>query len=107
MMQCISIPYGAIKRHISLSHCLKQKRISIPYGAIKRGGAPARSPRPTLFQFLMVRLKGWGDKVYPWCRHYISIPYGAIKSSISTPLIAVTASFQFLMVRLKAVAIAF
>ena len=56
--------------------------ISIPYGSIKRMLSLSYSTSLNIFQFLMVRLKGIGIKkiTHGFC---ISIPYGSIKSILS------------------------
>jgi len=53
------------------------------------------------FQFLMVRLKGWGGYERFEC-NFISIPYGAIKRVNNVDYLSASDRFQFLMVRLKA-----
>jgi len=58
-----------------------KKYISIPYGAIKSFSVNPLKEIKILFQFLMVRLKGWNvGCVYLFSK--ISIPYGAIKRVI-------------------------
>jgi len=76
----ISIPYGAIKRQITLI-ALHILIISIPYGAIKSYILMNLIIMAMKFQFLMVRLK----------------------ASVKTWLVVITNLFQFLMVRLKEV----
>jgi len=56
----ISIPYGAIKRQSDEIRIYADYYISIPYGAIKSPSVIKATPFLSLFQFLMVRLKGAG-----------------------------------------------
>ena len=52
------------------------------------------------FQFLMVRLKAYVDKLYRFS-WFVSIPYGTIKSARCVTSTQTPTKFQFLMVRLK------
>ncbi len=82
------------------THC-QLTEISIPYGAIKSNGFHIIYRCDKIFQFLMVRLKDYGEKKLRWTQQVfqflmvrlkvtispfllsgsrlISIPYGAIK----------------------------
>jgi hypothetical protein len=53
----ISIPSGAIKSLLWLQQCLHCFFISIPSGAIKSSSRFSNSASPSLFQFLLVRLR--------------------------------------------------
>ncbi len=55
----------------------------------------------TIFQFLMVRLKG-KSRMAKGYENLISIPYGAIKRYNKNRILLYHNAFQFLMVRLKA-----
>jgi len=59
--------------------------ISIPYGAIKRMSTGIGALVAALFQFLMVRLKGY-EPIKDGNSIGISIPYGAIKRSFKWDL---------------------
>ena len=54
----ISIPYGAIKSSLRSATVTLREQISIPYGAIKSQERQHVKYIRTIFQFLMVRLKG-------------------------------------------------
>ncbi len=57
----ISIPFGAIKS-LWIEKLDKKERISIPFGAIKRNLNADVKTHPTIFQFLLVRLKEEREK---------------------------------------------
>ncbi len=118
----ISIPSGAIKSFNAPVTGNKNIPISIPSGAIKRKDWTGHVRDGSRFQFLLVRLRVFGEygEIMPsvvfqfllvrlresikqnFCRATaISIPSGAIKS-IGEKLIAnVEPLFQFLLVRLR------
>ncbi len=78
----ISIPSGAIKRIVALCGFVDVAFISIPSGAIKSIKLSPNASLASIFQFLLVRLKGLHGTTSVVLL-VISIPSGAIKSFIS------------------------
>ena len=74
----VSIPYGSIKRDISIASSIMESIVSIPYGSIKSYSSTNH-----------------------WTICFVSIPYGSIKSFSRLSVLRTAHEFQFLMVRLK------
>ena len=76
--------------------------VSIPYGSIKRIKNQLKNAGLSMFQFLMVRLKGGFPLFFLFGLYLFQFLMVRLKANLTAGLRGAGIAFQFLMVRLKA-----